>query len=220
MQINRLILQTTALKKLTDFYIRLMDLPVSTSGKNEIAIKIGSTELVFQQATTADPFYHFAINIPANKIEEAKKWLNERVELIWIDQYKSDIADFVNWQAKSVYFYDPAGNILELIARFDLHNPETESFSSNQFLSISEMGLVFKEDELDKKTGELLNQYQLSYFNKQPPLPQFRAVGDDEGLFIIVPEKRNWFPTPVPSGIFPMKIEFEDRRRKSTLVFH
>ncbi|HET6994190.1 MAG TPA: hypothetical protein VFI06_04360 [Chitinophagaceae bacterium] len=220
MQINRLILQTSALKPLTDFYIKLMELPGSTTGKNVTTIKIGSTELEFQQATTADPFYHFAINIPANKIEEAKKWLIERVELIWIDQYKSDIADFVNWHAKSVYFYDPAGNILELIARFDLHNSTPGSFSSKQFLSVSEMGLVFREDELDKCTGDLLNQYQLPYFDKQPPLPQFRAVGDDEGLFIIVPEKRNWFPTSVPSGIFPMKIEFENKGRKSTLAFH
>jgi len=208
MQLKKLILQTSRLEELTNFYIKLMELPVELSGDKQITARIGGTELIFQEAPAADPFYHFAINIPANKIEEAKTWLKQRVDLIWMDHYKSDIADFINWHAKSVYFYDPAGNILELIARFDLDNPSDQPFSPAQFLSISEIGLVFEEDKLDPGTQNLLNEYPLRYFDKQPALPQFRAVGDDEGLFIIVPEHRNWFPTSKPSGIFPMEIEF------------
>lgn len=210
MEIKQLILQTSAIKKLTEFYSIVMELPVALRSDTGIMVRIGSTELVFQQVSTAGPFYHFAINIPANKIEEAKAWLSGRVDLIWIEDYKSDIADFVNWHAKSVYFFDPAGNILELIARFDLDNKTYESFSSTQFLSISEVGLVFKEDELNERTETLLQQYQLSYFGKQPPLPHFRAVGDDEGLFIIVPENRYWYPTDKSSGIFPMEVRFEN----------
>jgi hypothetical protein len=207
-QITELILQTSQLDELTGFYSNLMELPVTLNDYRGITIQTGSTKLVFNQAGTAGPFYHFAINIPANKIEEAKAWLTSRVELIWIEQYKSDIADFVNWHAKSVYFYDPAGNIVELIARFDLANKTDEPFSSTQFLAISEVGLVIKEDELEKTAENLLQQYQLSYFDKQPPLPHFKALGDDEGLFIVVPEKRDWFPTTRQSGIFPMKIKF------------
>src|SRR5205085_700566 len=105
---------------------------------------------------------------------------------VWISQYNSDIADFVNWHAKSVYFCDPAGNILELIARLDLNNEVDDPFSSLQFLSISEVGMVFGDDKLNKKTEALMQQYDLPYFDKQPPLPQFKALGDDEGLFIIV----------------------------------
>ena len=217
MEIQRLILQTSAIKKLAQFYRGIMELPAESSGKSEITIQIGSTELIFQQVNTTDPFYHFAIDIPANKIEEAKTWLSGRVDLIWIKDYKSDIADFINWHARSVYFFDPAGNILELIARFDLNNKTDESFSSVQFLSISEVGLVFKENELDKRTKNLLQQYQLSYFDKQPPLPHFKAVGNDEGLFIIVPEDRNWFPTDKPSGVFPIEIEFENAGKKYAL---
>jgi catechol 2,3-dioxygenase-like lactoylglutathione lyase family enzyme len=217
MQINRVILQTSALKELTAFYNTLMELPADSKNENETTIMTGSTELVFKQMSTADPFYHIAINIPANKIEEAKNWLSARVELVWIDQYKSDIADFVNWHAKSVYFFDPAGNIVELIARFDLDNKADELFSSAQFLSVSEVGLVIKEDEFDSSVNNLLEQYQLSYFAKQPPLPQFRAIGDDEGLFIVVPENRNWFPTEKPSGIFPMEVQFENGGKEYVL---
>ena len=214
MEIKQLILQTSATSKLTEFYETVMELPVALSGESEITIKTGSTELVFQQASAADPFYHFAINIPANKIEEAKAWLSSRVDLVWMEDYKSDIADFVNWHAKSVYFFDPAGNILELITRFTLDNKTDAPFSSAQFLSISEIGLVFKEDEFDTRTSDLLQQHQLSYFAKQPPLKHFRAIGDDEGLFIIVPENRNWYPTDKPSGIFPIEIKFENGERK------
>ena len=136
--------------------------------------------------------------------------MEDKAELIWIKEYKSDIADFTNWHARSIYFYDPAGNILELVARFDLKNKADQPFSSSQFLSVSEIGLVFKEETLSTQTEELIKQYHLSWFDKQPPLPQFKAVGDDEGLFIIVPEKRNWFPTTIPSGMFPMKLRFEN----------
>lgn len=188
-----------------------MELPGGLSGMNELAIKIGSTELVFQQATTADPFYHFAINIPSNKIEDARNWLKKRVALIWMKQYNSDIAEFTHWRARSLYFFDPAGNILELIARFDLDTRTSNPFSSGEFLSISEAGMVFPENDFDKKTTDLLSQYALPYFAKQPPLPQFRAIGDDEGLFIAVPENRNWFPTSKPAGVFPMNIRFEEK---------
>jgi len=217
MEINRLILQTSALKELTAFYTTALGLPALSKNENEIAISIGSTELVFKHVSAADPFYHFAINIPANKIKEAKDWLSGRVELIWMDDYKSDIADFVNWHAKSVYFFDPGGNIVELIARFDLDNKADESFSAWQFLSVSEVGLVLKEVDFDKSVSGLFEQYQLSYFDKQPPLPQFKDIGNDEGLFIVVPENRNWYPTSKPSGIFPMEIQFVNQSKEYVL---
>ena len=217
MEIKKVILQTSALKELTAFYQDLMELPIINKDGNSITIRVGSTDLVFTHSGIADPFYHFAINIPANKIDEAKSWLADRVELVWMDDYKSNIADFVNWHAKSVYFIDPAGNIVELIARFDLNNKTIEPFSSAQFLSISEMGLVFKGEELNVSTENLLQQFQLDYFEKQPPLPQFKAIGDDEGLFIVVPDNRNWYPTTKASGIFPMTIEFVNNGKEFVL---
>ena len=136
----------------------------------------------------------------------------------WMEDYKSHIADFVNWHAKSVYFYDPAGNIVELIARFDLNNPAEEVFSSSQFLSLNEVGLVLTNENFDKEITDLENSYSLSYFDKQPPLPKFRAMGDDHGLFVIVPEHRNWYPTDKPSEMLPMTVEFENGGKSNSLV--
>jgi len=216
MRIRKITLQTTYLQTLKEFYSSVLALPVKITNE-KLQITIGETELIFTEAKQAEPFYHFAITIPANKIQEAKAWLGNKVQLIWMQDYQADIADFVNWKAKSVYFFDPAGNILELIARFDLNNENDLPFSAHQLLSVGEIGLVFNEAEFEQKTEELLNLYSLSYFIKQPPLPKFRAIGDDQGLFVIVPQHRNWYPTDKPADIFPLTIEFENANRHYSL---
>src|SRR4030095_3416111 len=219
MKIKRLVLQTSYLETLKEFYSSILELPVQVMNEEKILIKVGATDLIVSETKTGEPFYHFAINIPSNKIEEAKAWLNNKVKLLWIGDYNSDIADFVNWHAKSVYFYDPAGNILELISRFDLNNKSRRSFSSQQFISISEVGVVFKQDEFDQKTEEVLNLHSRSYSSNNPPRPQCRAIGDDEGLFVVVPENRNWYPTNKPSGIFPMIVDFENGKEAYKVQF-
>ena len=212
MVIQRLNLETSKPRELTEFYRDILGLPVNQD-VDDLRIIVRDSELLFKKSSRGDsPFYHFAFNIPCNKIEEAKSWLEQKVELIWMEDYKSDIAEFVNWHARSVYFFDPAGNIVEFIARMDLKNDESEPFSQKQILSISEAGLVFPKDELLSNTESMIDDYQLNYFDKQPPLPQFKALGDDEGLFIIVPANRNWYPTQKPSGIFPMEIDFLNDR--------
>ena len=219
MLIQQLAIQTSQLEKLDLFYRDILQLQVINFQDEKIIIHTAQSRLVFTTALKGEPVYHFAFTISANKIEEAKKWLEDKVSLIWMDDYKSDIADFVNWKAKSIYFYDPAGNIVEFIARLDLDNASTGSFSSAQLLSISEAGLVFPAEQLDSSTDALLTQYSLTYFDKQPPLPQFKAVGDDEGLFVIVPEHRNWFPTTSPAGIFPLEVNFMQQGKSYTFSY-
>jgi len=218
MKVKKLNLQTAYLKTLQEFYSSVLELPIDQPDEKKIDIKIGDSDLIFTETTTGEPFYHYAINIPANKIEEAKAWLSNKVKLLWMDDYKNDIADFVNWHAKSVYFYDPAGNIVEVIARFDLQNSVNQTFSSSQFLSLNEVGLVFTDENFEKEITTLAHSYSLSNFDKQPPLPKFRAMGDDEGLFVIVPENRNWYPTAKPSGIFPLTAEFDNGTKSCKLV--
>jgi hypothetical protein len=83
-----------------------------------------------------------------------------------MEDYKSDIADFVNWRAKSVYFFDPAGNIIELIARFDLNNASSEKFSSEQFLSLSEIGLVFPDEQIDEQVRIIMKRMWACLFSE------------------------------------------------------
>src|SRR5215212_3099107 len=119
MKLKKLVLQTKNIDRLASFYSKILELNVAKYA-GSIEIPMGQTIIVFEQTRKrTDPFYHFAINIPSNKIEEAKEWLSSKVELLFIEDYKSVIADFVNWNAKSVYFFDTGGNVVELIARFD-----------------------------------------------------------------------------------------------------
>jgi catechol-2,3-dioxygenase len=181
MLLQKIELQTGHLSELYDFYNDILELPVKFY-EHTISITAGKSALIFKASSgTKNPFYHFAFNIPSNKIDEAFQWLQARMEILWLDDYDSYIADFKNWHAKSFYFLDPAGNIGELIARFDLNDAETESFSSKQIRNVSEIGLVYPDDLFDQGINELLNKYHLDYFSKQPPLEHFRAIGDDEG---------------------------------------
>jgi len=210
MLLKEIQLQTNHLSALHHFYKDVLELNTVYSNKKSIAITAGKSKLIFEKAKGhTNPFYHFAFNIPSNKFEEAFEWMKQKVELLWLDDYKSYIADFVNWHAKSFYFLDPAGNILELISRFALNDILEETFSSAHIRNISEIGLVLSAETFQKDVEQLLLQYPLPYFDKQPPLPQFKAIGNDEGLFIIVPENRIWFSTKnMKSRCFTMEIIF------------
>jgi hypothetical protein len=215
MQIKTLRLQTSHLLPLYYFYKDLLELPVDKTSKHSITIIAGQSQLIFNEVNkTKNPFHHFAFNIPNNKFKEALQWMQSKVELLWLDDYKSYVADFVNWHAKSFYFKDPAGNILEMIARFDLNDEADISFSSRHIRNISEIGIVLPINTFDENINALMKRFPISYFNKQPPLPHFRAIGNDDGLFVIVPENRVWFSTKNEmSKIFPVKISFIEKQQ-------
>jgi len=218
MLFKEITLQTKNADALYDFYKNTLQLNVVKANAKTISINAGKTTLIFEQTNNAEkPFYHFAFNIPSNKMEEALQWLKEKVELLWIEDYKSFIAEFTHWNARSVYFLDTAGNIVELIARFDLHDEADETFSPAHIRNVSEIGIVFNAEQFDASVNELMQQYQLEYFSKQPPMKHFRAIGDDEGLFIVVPEHRNWYPTNIAGGIFPLSVMFENKNKKYCL---
>jgi len=215
MLLKEISLQTKKLSALCDFYRGVLALPVVMHSSEKIIITAGQTKLSFEPANQAtEPFYHFAFNIPSGKIDEAAQWLHGKAELLWIDEYKSYIAEFTSWNARSVYFFDPAGNIVEFIARDDLRDHPSEPFSAAQIRSISEIGIVFPAEEFDERVKTFMQQFHLQYFSKQPPMKHFRALGDDEGLFIVVPEQRNWYPTNIPGGIFPLSVRFENNNNK------
>jgi catechol-2,3-dioxygenase len=210
MLLKEIRLQANNVHALYNFYKDVLELPVDYFKGKSISVTAGKSQLIFEETNGIEnPFYHFAFNIPSNKFEEAFEWMKRKVALLWLDDYKSYIADFTNWNAKSFYFLDTAGNILEMIARFDLKDNAVEKFSSAQIRNISEIGLVLPEESFDNEVNEFMQRFSLSYFNKQPPKPGFRAIGNDEGLFITVPENRTWYPLKdKPSRILPLYVTF------------
>lgn len=208
MHIHTVTFEAESPEALAYFYGHVLGMPVCWKDQL-LLVECGATLLYFKQATVGEaPFYHFAINIPSNAIQQAVAWLEGKATPIFIKDYNSIIADFVNWDAASVYFYDPAGNIVELIARKGIQIEMHEPFSSKQFLHVSEVGLVVPQAFLEAQTSMWLNDYGLHYFSRQKPFPSFKAIGDDHGLFIIVAEGRPWYPTQKASNLSPLQVDF------------
>src|SRR6266851_6007468 len=140
--IVQLRLHTHRLADLRKFYHNVFDLPIKEEGKTSLTIQAGSTLLTFEQTEDKDsrPFYHFAFNIPENMLPKAKVWLTKRTPLI--TRGTEDEYHFREWNAHAVYFWDPAENIVEFIARHNLANAKEGEFKSEDVLSASEIGLV------------------------------------------------------------------------------
>ncbi|MBS1598787.1 MAG: hypothetical protein JST75_11235 [Bacteroidetes bacterium] len=211
MQLQEVKLQTNNAGELFRFYKDVFELN-AVQNSLSTQITIGKSFLIFEETNVHEqPFYHFAFNIPSNKIAEAFEWTKKRVDIIWLDEFNSYFADFKSWNAKSFYFLDPAGNIGELIARFDMHDTVEEDFSAQQIRNVSEIGLVFPSKTFSQDADSIVKKFELGFFEKQPPLEHFKAIGDDEGLFVCVPQNRNWFSTILPANIFPISVKFQHR---------
>ena len=192
MKIIELQLLSSNIPQTKKFYQEILGMPIIYADDSCIKISAGQSSLQFNKVNNQKPFYHFAFTIPANKFDEAFAWANSIIELIPITP-TSNIADFKNWNAKAFYFHDNNLNIVEFIARFDLNNNSGKVFDGSSIFSISEIGIVV--DNAKEYSENLLEVHDLNYFSRQPPQEGFVAIGDDNGLFIVVNNRRNWYPT-------------------------
>ena len=183
MKLQQIQIQTNNIQETETFYNDILGLKILEKKSDSLTIQVGSSILKFIENPEFDSIYHFAFNIPENKLEEAIQWCADKVDLIII-QDKRIIANFETWNANAIYFYDNNGNLLEFIARHDLDNFQIKEFSSKSILNISEIGIV---DENPMELGEqLIESYDLKFFEKNFNSETFAAIGDDEGLLIIV----------------------------------
>lgn len=187
---------------LRDFYVEVLGLKMIQATADKLTLQAGMTQLEFQRRAE-EAYYHFAFNIPENQFAEGKAWLQARVSLI-SDSAGADEFSFRAWNAHSVYFRDPANNILELIARHDLPNASDQPFSGESLLSISEIGLAF--EDVRATAANMHETFGLDYFRGKGG-DDFQAMGDDNGLFILVKPGRIWFPeSGVPAYPYPMTV--------------
>ncbi|OCB73375.1 glyoxalase/bleomycin resistance/dioxygenase family protein [Flavobacterium piscis] len=216
MKLEHIQIQSSDIQQTATFYKDILDLPIIEKTKNSVSIQAGNSVLEFLENPEFKSIYHFAFNIPENKLDEAIDWCKSKVDLIFIEDQKV-ITNFENWNANAVYFYDNNGNLLEFIARHDLDNAQTEAFSSKAILNISEIGIV-NENPL-KLGNQLIEEHGLDFFSKNDNTDLFSAVGDDEGLLIIVKPDRNWYPTQTPSESNKTAVRIENKGNKIELNF-
>jgi catechol 2,3-dioxygenase-like lactoylglutathione lyase family enzyme len=205
MNILAIELLTDDIDKTETFYNEVLGLSTASKSKSSISFATVSTKLTFRSSENVNPVYHFAFDIPNNKLMDAFAWIEKKTEILEIIP-PDKIADFYNWNAKSFYFYDNNGNILEFIARYDLDNTSEKPFDGLSILSVSEIGFVSKD--VSHLCDELCEKYNLSVFSKQPKLNKFIVLGTDSGLFILVDENRDWYPTHTKSKSFWTKVLF------------
>ncbi|MBK8196210.1 MAG: hypothetical protein IPK76_24565 [Lewinellaceae bacterium] len=208
MKIHSIKLETASLDKVADFYHTSLGLEVIRAESGVVHIRIGSSWLVFKENPGLKGIYHFAINIPCNQIREGMAWLERcGIELIANEKGETQI-DFPNWNAEAAYFFDPAGNIVELIARRDLQNDSDHTFGPDALYEICETGIV--TDDVPAWNARVAESYGIHPFDKQKPAEEFSALGTDSGLFIVVKEGRKWFLTDLPATRVPVEVKFEN----------
>ncbi|MGE0758731.1 MAG: VOC family protein [Pirellulaceae bacterium] len=191
------------------FYHRSLGMGVAEEKPGRLTIEAGRTRLTFLKPPTdeAKPFYHFAFNIPENKAVAARDWQAKRTPLLPIPkalrdpEYPDDVVHYRHWNAHSVFFFDPAGNVVEYIARHNLKNSATGEFGSKDILYASEIAFVV--DDVPAATTRWKEAVGLGAYNGTGD--QFAALGDEWGLLLIMKRGR--------------VISFEAKERKAVSVF-
>jgi catechol-2,3-dioxygenase len=197
MQFRELELWATDLPALQAFYGGLLGLPIVQAGQALVEFQVGGSLLRFVQAQPGwEGFYHFAFNIPENRLAEASSWLQERVPLI-ADQTGQTVFPSESWNSDQIYFYDPAGNIGELIARHTLNNGTDEPFSQQHLLNVSEIGVVV--EDVPTAAADLQQRFDLNIYKEGSST--FTPLGDEHGLLIVVQQGRIWFPNTGKAAI-------------------
>jgi catechol-2,3-dioxygenase len=202
MKIKEIKLLTNNIESLKHFYVEIMGLSISKSTNISVTFHAGESLLTFTECENPEnPYYHYAFNITENKIEKAMDWLKAREIGLNLIDGKEDYYS-ATWNAHSIYFYDPAGNIVEFIARHNLASHSDGEFISADILNISEIGLAV--EDLGKAV-----EYLLSYYKEQIYISSnsmFAPIGDEAGLLILSSLNRNWLGSNKKVEIFPIDI--------------
>lgn len=191
MRIHELRLPTTDLVAQLAFYRDVLSLPVVASTSEHFAVQAGATRLIFTTAGETEPVYHFAFNIPRNQFTSARIWIEARVPLI-PDANGATTWHFDGWNADLLYFYDPAGNIVEFIARQTLDYERPAPFGSDDIQCVSEIGLAV--DDVRASVADMSARLHIPVYDGEGS-DSFSALGDEHGLLIVVRKGRAWYPT-------------------------
>ncbi|MEC5424747.1 VOC family protein [Virgibacillus sp. C22-A2] len=215
MEIKRVTLQTANIKVLKYFYTKTLGLQLINENENSFCIAVGTSQLEFTERNVeGEPYYHFAFNIQANKFNEAKSWIKEKgINLNKEDG--EDEADFSHLPAHSLYFDDPAGNIVEFISRHSISENGEESFSPKGILNISEISLTVNDAVT---AGKQLIDIGIKERDNYPiSATSLNFMGKRSiGIFILLTEPgRRWIFSDKYSAVYPLDITLSNNERIS-----
>ena len=189
MKISEVILYSNNIQEQKSFYKSILGFEMLLDTSEKISFKAGTSVLTFQYKDHMKPS-HVAFNIPYNAIYDALIWLRLRTEVL--TNKNEYISDFSGWKAKAIYFYDVDKNIMEFIARERIDIESDVAFTPRLILSISEMAIATNSIEAVYNTINSIRPIPIFDGNFE----RFFAIGNDQGLFIIINKKlKKWYPT-------------------------
>jgi hypothetical protein len=180
-----------------------MGLEVTKSDTEEFAVRVGESTIIFQQSDQP-AFYHFAINVPGNQFSMIKHWVQERLSL---NREKAvDQIYFSNFDADSIYFEDPAGNLIEFIGR--RNRDVFGNVTIDSFLNVSEVGIVTPHI-ID--VGDQLQDFGIPLWQGTEINPHsLNFLGKDDTFIVLVPPKRRWYFSKSDAETHPLEITLND----------
>ena len=192
MDIRQVQLAARSLADTARFYERL-ECPVEIVDTT-VRIVVGSTLLVFRELPEMTGALHLAITIPTGTFDAAKAWIAGLTTVLGTAD-QDEFEGPPNWNSRSVYFEGPDQQLLELIERRDLESGARRVGAGTDagvpLVSVSEVGVPVP-DVLGAASA--LRRAGLEPY-ANPPAESFAAVGDVDGLVILVSPDRRWFPT-------------------------
>lgn len=172
------------------FYAEVLGLPVQAAGDGLI-VQAGRSRLAMRPAPAGErPCYHIAFAVPFARLLAAHDYLAAHTPLV-ADSAGATMIEHAGWGARACYFFDPAGNILECIARVDEPADDPAAPPAPAIQSIAEAGIV--TGNVPETTSALCARLGAPIFSGAGS-PDFTAIGDRHGLLIIVRQGRIWYP--------------------------
>jgi catechol 2,3-dioxygenase-like lactoylglutathione lyase family enzyme len=187
---------TARLDAVAGFYEQTLGFAVERrDGRVVVPVGADVLELVATGGGT-DPFHHFALLVPGDRFDAARAWLGERAETLARDDGET-VFPFDFWDARAVYFHDPAGNIVELIAHAGTAEGSgvAGDFSAAELAGLSEVGIVV--DDMTAAVAALERDVGLELWSGRAE--QLAFVGAKAHTLILAPLGRGWLPTGRPS---------------------
>lgn len=210
MHIQALSLHTSHLADQKAFYSTTLGLPLLAETTETFVVQAGTTRLHFQ-STLQDVLYHVALTISRNTFQEAKRWMQQRVPLLPFKDGADEIF-FDNINARSFYFGDAAGNILEFIVHYDLDHEVAGAFGPAAVLHVSEIGLPV--ENVPAQAALLQEQFALEPYGG-PVSESFAFLGDLFGQLVVVKIGRPWLPTEtVAAAVAPVHLTIGGQREQ------
>ncbi|MFJ5765964.1 VOC family protein [Lysinibacillus sp. NPDC093210] len=206
MKISKMKLYAHDLHKMKAFYCDILGFELLEEAEHFFEIAAGESVIQFEtlDASVAKQ-YHFALNIPSNLFQQAKKWAQARVDLLRLDE--QDEVYFKTLDANSCYFYDPEDNVIEFIARHGI-NPSvnTDAFSIKHVLNIAEINLTtdaihavadrLKEYGITPLKGEEIRTDALTFMGNY-----------EDGVHLLIgPSERIWYFSTKKAIVSPINI--------------